>query len=595
MIFHRLKLDVLQLILKLAFGTSLFSAEFLPQARHLCQQLKSQFHVYGTVLHRGTHLLGTWIVYLNTTAAFSLSFPTCPIVLAPILATLMQYIRAPPLVVAIDYNEYAAGHANVAAKLGVSSAFALGAFPLFCRTCPIAQFQAPLHDWLAPRALRQQELLNAFSSSSFRWFLWNSFASAAAHVHELTGGMSPACSCKVPDIAFDGSIEYWGPLWEVLEDSLPMLEDFLENLWWALLGCYLVLPGEGILKSLLQQQNEMMEYRQREGLPSSNSSSSRSSQNPATGPGCFWFVDRVPARLPKCQGLGPEEVMGEHVVTLQQLQLVVNMLLLLWPKGTAAATAGAAAGAAAGAEGAAAPAPTPLAPGAAAAAGTRRAADGEAVRGKVQETEEGSTGFRRETEGAAAAREAAGTASAAAAGPSRHRSQQAAAGALSDGQGGPALPPAAGAAATGGAAGEAAGTASAAAAGPLRHMSQQAAAGALSDGQGGPALPPAAGAAATGGAAGASSSITPSAGRLPALSSEPACTGALLLLAAMLQQAPAEAKQQLMKAEEGNLLLQLLYRVSQDQQDLMALNTVKVKTSLDGVLDTVAPGGCITL
>ena len=440
----------------------------------------------------------------------------------------------------LDYSIVAKRHAIVADMLGACSAFTLGAFPLVCRTKPIDQSgQSPVHDWLAPRPLRQQELLNAFGSSSFRWFLWTSFASAAAHAHELTGGLSPACSCKVPDIASDGSIEYWGPLWEVQETSLPRLEAFLEDLCLGQQGCYLVLPGEKVMKCLLHHQKEKMEYRQREGLHSSSSrnssSSSMFSQNPPPGPGCFWFVNQVAGQLLPCQGIGPEEVRAEHVVTVQQLQLVVNMLLLLWPKGAAAATAGAAAGAEGAAEGAAA---TQSATGAAA-VGTGRAADAEAVPSKVQEREEGSTGFRGENERAAAA------------------------------------------------AGEAAGTAAAAAAGSLEHRSQEAAAGAVGDGQGTPAPQPAV----AGKAARASTNITPSAGRSPELSSKPACTTTLLLLASMLQQAPAEAKQQLMKAEEGNLLLQLLYRVSQDQHGLMALNNVKVKASLEGVLETVVTRG----
>ena len=49
---------------------------------------------------------------------------------------------------------------------------------------------------------------------------------------------------------------------------------------------------------------------------------------------------------------------------------------------------------------------------------------------------------------------------------------------------------------------------------------------------------------------------------------EHSCWGLLLLLAALLQQAPAEAKQQLMRQEEGTLLLQLLYRVLLDQDKM---------------------------
>ena len=457
----------------------------------------------------------------------------------------MQPVRlAPPVVEELDYNMVAKGHASVAAMLVVTSGFALGAFPLFCRTCPLDQSQVPLHDWLAPRPHRQQELHDTVRSSSFRWFLWNSFASAAAHVHELTGGLSPVCRCKVPERASQGSMGYWGPLWEVQEDSLPRLNTFLENLWWGLRGCYLVLPGEKVMKYLMHHQKEMMEYRQREGIASS---SSRFSQNPPPGPGCFWYINRVAGHVLVSEGLDPEQVMAEHAVTLPQLQLVINMLLLLWPKGTAAAPAVAAAGGAAAAPGAATQT---------AAAGTGRAADAETGADNVQGAEEGSTGCKGGNGGAAAAGEANGTASAAAAsaaGPKTDMPHQAAAGALGDGQGA-AAPPDAGAV-------DAAAT-------------------------GGTAAPPAAAAAAAG-----SSKIAPSAEGLPQFASKESCTGTLLLLAAMLQQAPVGAKQQLMREEEGNLLLQLLYRVLQDQRDYMAERPVKVQTFLEGVLETVINRG----
>ena len=390
----------------------------------------------------------------------------------------MQPVRlAPPVVEELDYNMVAKGHASVAAMLVVTSGFALGAFPLLCRTCPFDQSQVPLHDWLAPRPHRQQELHDTVRSSSFRWFLWNSFASAAAHVHELTGGLSPVCKCQVPELASAGSMGYLGPLWEVQEHSLPRLNTFLENLWWGLRGCYLVLPGEKVMKYLLHHQKEMMEYRQREGLASS---SSRFNQNPPPGPGCFWFVNQVAGRVLLCQGLDQEEVGVEQEVTLQQLQLVINMLLLLWPKGTAAGPAIAAAG------------------------------------------------------------EAASVASAAAAGEG--------------------------------------------------YMPQQAAAAAVGDGQWGTAAFRAAAAAAA-----SSSKITPSAEGLPHFASKESCTGTLLLLAAMLQQAPVEAKQQLMKEEEGNLLLQLLYWALQDQRDFMSERPVQVQTFLEGVLETVITRGMANL
>ena len=56
----------------------------------------------------------------------------------------------------------------------------------------------------------------------------------------------------------------------------------------------------------------------------------------------------VPQHALVSKGLDPEEVMAEQVVTLQQQQLVIHMLLLLWPKGlegTESAMAAAAGGA----------------------------------------------------------------------------------------------------------------------------------------------------------------------------------------------------------------------------------------------------------
>ena len=57
------------------------------------------------------------------------------------------------------------------------------------------------------------------------------------------------------------------------------------------------------------------------------------------------------------------------------------------------------------------------------------------------------------------------------------------------------------------------------------------------------------------------------------------CWSWLLLLAALLQQAPAEAKQQLMK-EYGTLLLQLLYRVLLDHEDMGGEDVEKAQLQL---------------
>ena len=82
---------------------------------------------------------------------------------------------------------------------------------------------------------------------------------------------------------------------------------------------------------------------------------------------------------------------------------------------------------------------------------------------------------------------------------------------------------------------------------------------------------------------------------LAILDYEQSCWGLLLLLAALLQEAPAEAKQQLMQQPEGTLLLQLLYQALLDQ-DKMENNACKssaprlVDLPMRDVLNAL--GGC---
>ena len=423
--------------------------------------------------------------------------------IAPLLATLMQPIQlAPAVVERLDYAEVTRGLTDAAAMLLLNCGFALGAFPLFCRIRPVDHTHVRLHDWLAARQRRNHELHIAFSSSSFRWFLWNSFASVAPHVHALTGGFSAACRCEVPGIASEGSMESFGPLIEVQEDTLLGLHSVLENVGRGLRDCYLVLPGEGVIKHLLQHQKEMMDSRQQEELPS-RSSSSRCHRDPPLSPGCFWFLPRVPGHALSCERLNTEEVVPEEVVTLEQLQLMINMMLLLWPRdltGASAATAAVTAKSAA----------------------ARATGAGGSI-GASAEVQSG-TGVTAGT--------AADSGSTGGAGTSAQMPQPAAATATTT------------------------------------------AAGAAKGGNGPPQAAPA----------------VPADG-LPQFVYEGSCTGMLLLLAALLQQAPGETKQQLMQQEEGGLLLQLLYRVLQDQQDAMALNAVQVQPYLQGVLDGIIHNG----
>ena len=289
---------------------------------------------------------------------------------------------------------------------------------------------------------------------------------------------------------------------------------------------------------------------------------------------------------------------------MEQLQLVVRLLLLLWPRcrtsrkrlkaaaGTATAEVGATAGAgAATGEGGAAAAGAGAATGeggaAAAGAGAATGEGGAAAAGAGVATGEG---------GAAAAGAGAATgeggAAAAGAGVATAEAGAAAAGAeAATGEGGAAAAGAgvataeAGAAAAGAEAATGEGGAAAAGAGVA---TVEAGAGASEKtGAGGLAAAPAGAeesprgvgieattsAAATGtGTAGEAMNRTGSDGscwldEADAYLGVPRagqCHVYLLLLATLLQRAPAEVKQQLMKQQEGNLLLQLLYRVLLD-------------------------------
>ena len=319
----------------------------------------------------------------------------------------------------------------------------------------------------------------------------------------------------MPVIAFESSMGNSGPFLGLSRDEFVQdLNTSMDFLALALWGCYLVLPGEKVMTNLLQHQKEMMDNRQQEGQPSSSSSSRRFDGEPPVAPGCFWFIHQVPGHVSPCAGLTPEVVVPEEMVTLEQLQLIIHVLLLLWPRCYTGAAASAASTAAAAATG----------------AGGNRMASAGVASGTANIT----------------ARAAADRGSTGGAGTSAHLPQPAAA-------------------------------ATAAAA------SRPAAAGNVNGGKSAPQAAAAAG--------GGSSRLPVPAECLPEFGSEESVTFMLLLLAALLQQAPAEINQQLMQEQEGNLLLQLLHRVLMDQQALPALTTVKIQMHLEGVLENIVSEG----
>jgi hypothetical protein len=264
--------------------------------------------------------------------------------------------------------------------------------PLRCSINKQICKQPELLSWLQRNQQRQQELLEAYSSFTYRQFLLNFLAAAEQRVYELAKGRSQLLGCKLPQVRLE---EQW-PEWVGGLAGMPvsMLEDPIWSLWSCFKGRYLIFPAEGAVLYLLDQQQQQEGVEGRYDTSKNRSKGSNSSSwkptwvqcldqqcNSRFDVGCLWLYHQPnrphdstqtldgDARKKGAQDLGQaaatagptsgkgvplsssaaaaaargdcgvdgslsDEVEGgqSEGVSVAELQLVVNMLLLLWPQ-----------------------------------------------------------------------------------------------------------------------------------------------------------------------------------------------------------------------------------------------------------------------
>ena len=114
-----------------------------------------------------------------------------------------------------------------------------------------------LGDWLSSSGQQQQQqLLGAFRSKDFEWYLWNTLAEAVAHLHTARNGRLGALGCKALKAP---TASQWGPLGDlgdVVDDDV--LVPHLDRVLGCLRTIYLVLASDSCLAQLrcLHQQQQ---------------------------------------------------------------------------------------------------------------------------------------------------------------------------------------------------------------------------------------------------------------------------------------------------------------------------------------------------
>jgi hypothetical protein len=124
--------------------------------------------------------------------------------------------------------------------------------PLRCSFNKHISIQPQIHLWLQRNQQRQQELLEALSDFRYLQFLWSLFAAAEQRVYKLAKGRSQLLGCKLPQVRLE---KQWPDRLEAFTGmSVSMLEDAVESLWSCFKSHYLILPAEGVVSYLLDQQ-----------------------------------------------------------------------------------------------------------------------------------------------------------------------------------------------------------------------------------------------------------------------------------------------------------------------------------------------------
>ena len=480
------------------------AAEILRQVRHICKKLKAGPTSHKDLAEAGLRAILIWLAY---SLSFPLNGPDHPawqIASAPHVASLVAPVRSLMSSSSSPSLFACSGFATSLTSMLISACrWAMYCSPLRCCVQKHLIVRPDLAAWLEVKQQRQQELLQAVGNIEYRRYLWDVFATVEQRMYTTSGGQSKLLGCKVPEMHLDKQWE--GRLGGIQGMNIDM-EDVVAILWSCFKGHYLLLPAEHALEYLMEKQQQQ----QAQGSSSSSSSSEDDGKPSAEDFARATRTAAVVAAAADIAETSGQSCESSSLLTLGQQyksRFDVGCLWLFHCPHASPSSRG----------------------------------EQDSLETGVDEGLEGSVGS------------AAGSSSAcsrpAAAGGKGTAAVAAAAGVATDGVGGPDAAETAGGQAMG-----VSGT-------ELRLMVNV-----LlllwplhtSPGEGGSEV-----AAATLGVEVALRQDV--AQKLLQCFLEEHCWSWLLLLAAMLQQAPAEAKQQLMK-EHGTLLLQLLYRVLLDHE-----------------------------
>ena len=161
---------------------------------------------------------------------------------------------------------------------------ALSALPSLCRISMVhSPFSHALSTWLCSRAQQQQQLqlLDAFSSSEdLEWFLWNRLAAAVGHLHRARNGRSEALGRKA--LKAQAACQ-WGPLGDLGDLGDDVFVPHLRQVLGCLRALYLLVPSNSCLDQLhCFQQQQQQDARGVEGVAAPYGAGSISGGSPVS-------------------------------------------------------------------------------------------------------------------------------------------------------------------------------------------------------------------------------------------------------------------------------------------------------------------------
>jgi hypothetical protein len=137
---------------------------------------------------------------------------------------------------------------------------------LGCVTLPDTHYNAP-QCWLLEQEKEVHELYEAFESREHEWFVWSCLETVEGCLQALTKGTSEACGCAVPQAPKTSSAGASQRLWKTLHGSAGAFCEHTTMVLYCLHGLYALNPAHSAWEPLQRHfQKQQLEQGQQQGV-----------------------------------------------------------------------------------------------------------------------------------------------------------------------------------------------------------------------------------------------------------------------------------------------------------------------------------------